>query len=240
MMPDIAVRAMDGQDRRAIYRYLRSPGAADVPAPDALPPGKAPPPPYLGPGLRQAPTTRAEAFHPCRLGLGAGESVQFRYVFTRPSAMLRVTKLTDYATVVLTVMASRPGEVLSAAELAEHSGLEQPTVSKLLKPLAQAGLVEGLRGVRGGYRLARDADRITLIEIVEAMEGPLAMTECSQAGSNQCGIAHQCGVRTNWRLINDVVADALRGVTLAQMLHPLSPSVPTATRRREIAVQVAS
>src|SRR5690606_41379006 len=61
---------------------------------------------YLGPGLRQAPTTRAEAFHPCRLGLGAGESVQFRYVFTRPSAMLRVTKLTDYATVVLTVMRS--------------------------------------------------------------------------------------------------------------------------------------
>ncbi|KAF1704906.1 SUF system Fe-S cluster assembly regulator [Pseudoxanthomonas suwonensis] len=154
--------------------------------------------------------------------------------------MLRVTKLTDYATVVLTVLAARPGQVLSAAELAEHSGLEQPTVSKLLKPLAQAGLVEGLRGVRGGYRLSRDADRITLIEIVEAMEGPLAMTECSQAGSNQCGIAHQCGVRTNWRLINDVVADALRGVTLAQMLHPLSPSVPTATRRREIAVQVAS
>lgn len=154
--------------------------------------------------------------------------------------MLRVTKLTDYATVVLTVLAARPGEVLSAAELAEQSGLEQPTVSKLLKPLAQAGLVEGLRGVRGGYRLSRDADRITLIEIVEAMEGPLAMTECSQAGANQCGIAHQCGVRSNWRLINDVVADALRGVTLAQMLRPLPPPVPPATRRREIAVQVAS
>ncbi|ADV26950.1 transcriptional regulator, BadM/Rrf2 family [Pseudoxanthomonas suwonensis 11-1] len=154
--------------------------------------------------------------------------------------MLRVTKLTDYATVVLTVLAARPGEVLSAAELAEQSGLEQPTVSKLLKPLAQAGLVEGLRGVRGGYRLSRDADRITLIEIVEAMEGPLAMTECSQAGANQCGIAHQCGVRSNWRLINDVVADALRGVTLAQMLRPLPPPAPPATRRREIAVQVAS
>ena len=154
--------------------------------------------------------------------------------------MLRVTKLTDYATVVLTVLAARPGDVLSAAELAEQSGLEQPTVSKLLKPLAQAGLVEGLRGVRGGYRLSRDADRITLIEIVEAMEGPLAMTECSQAGANQCGIAHQCGVRSNWRLINDVVADALRGVTLAQMLRPLPPPVPPATRRREIAVQVAS
>ena len=141
--------------------------------------------------------------------------------------MLRVTKLTDYATVVLTVLAARPGEVLSATELADAAGLEPPTVSKLLKPLAQAGLVEGLRGVHGGYRLARPATDISLIEIVEAMEGPLAITECSQ-GESQCGIARQCGVRSNWRLINDVVADALRGVTLAQMLHPL----PLADRRR--------
>ena len=153
--------------------------------------------------------------------------------------MLRVTKLTDYATVVLTVLATRQGSVLSAAELAEQAGLEQPTVSKLLKPLAQAGLVEGLRGVHGGYRLSRDAARISLIEIVEAMEGPLAMTECSQHDS-QCGIADQCGVRANWRLINDVVADALRGVTLAQMLRPPPPPSPTSTRRREIAVRVAS
>ena len=151
--------------------------------------------------------------------------------------MLRVTKLTDYATVVLTVLAARPGEVLSAAELAEQSGLEAPTVSKLLKPLAQAGLVEGLRGVHGGYRLSRDAADITLIEIVEAMEGPLAMTECSQHESH-CGIAHQCGARANWRLINDVVADALRGVTLAQMLHPLSTTGDG--RRRLIAAQVAA
>ena len=141
--------------------------------------------------------------------------------------MLRVTKLTDYATVVLTVLAARPGDVLSAADLAEIAGLETPTVSKLLKPLAQAGLVSSQRGVHGGYRLNRAAHEITLVEIVEAMEGPLAMTECSQHDS-QCGIAKQCGVRANWRLINDVVADALRGVTLAQMLHPL----PLADRRR--------
>ena len=152
--------------------------------------------------------------------------------------MLRVTKLTDYATVVLTVLATRPDRVLSAPELAEQAGLEAPTVAKLLKPLAQAGLVEGFRGAQGGYRLAREADAISLIEIVEAMEGPLAMTECSQHDSH-CGIAHQCSVRANWRLINDVVADALRGVTLAQMLHPPSPP-PSTTRRREITVRVAS
>jgi len=151
--------------------------------------------------------------------------------------MLRVTKLTDYATVVLTVLAARPGEILSATDLADHSGLESPTVSKVLKPLAQAGLVEGLRGVRGGYRLSRAAADISLIEIVEAMEGPLAMTECSQVDGH-CGIAHQCGARANWRLINDVVADALRGVTLAQMLHP--PVSPDDAPRRSIAVRVAS
>ena len=130
--------------------------------------------------------------------------------------MLRVTKLTDYATVVLTVLAARPGEVLSAADLAETAGLEAPTVSKLLKPLAQAGLVSSLRGARGGYRLSRGAAEITLIEIVEAMEGPLAMTECS-VHAGQCGLEHSCGARANWRRINDVVADALREVSLADM-----------------------
>lgn len=151
--------------------------------------------------------------------------------------MLRVTKLTDYATVVLTVLAARPGDVLSAADLAETAGLETPTVSKLLKPLAQTGLVTSLRGARGGYRLSRDAAEITLIEIVEAMEGPLAMTECSQHDS-QCGLADQCGVRANWRLINDVVGDALRGVTLAQMLKP--PSSSSDAKRRPIALHVAT
>ena len=133
--------------------------------------------------------------------------------------MLRVTKLTDYATVVLTALAARAGAVASATDLAEQAGLEVPTVAKLLKPLAQAGLVEGFRGTNGGYRLARPAAEITLVQIVEAMEGPLGMTECSvHAGA--CGIEQSCGVRANWRRINDVVADALRGITLAQMLAP--------------------
>src|SRR5690554_761270 len=137
--------------------------------------------------------------------------------------MLRVTRLTDYATVVLTVLAAEPGRVLSAAELAERAGLEAPTVSKLLKPLAQAGLLEAFRGAHGGYRLSRPAEDISLISIVEAMEGPLAMTECS-LDDTSCGIASQCGARANWRRINDIVADALRSVSLAQMLE--KPSIP--------------
>ncbi|RDZ29343.1 SUF system Fe-S cluster assembly regulator [Lysobacter silvisoli] len=150
--------------------------------------------------------------------------------------MLRVTKLTDYATVVLTVLAAHSDAVLSATELAERAGLETPTVSKLLKPLAQAGLVEGFRGANGGYRLARPAGEIGLIEIVEAMEGPLGMTECSVHAGN-CGIEHQCGVRANWRRINDVVVEALRSVTLAQMLAPPPPPEHDA---RRIALHLAN
>jgi len=149
--------------------------------------------------------------------------------------MLRVTRLTDYASVVLTVLASRPGEVLSASELAELAGLESPTVSKLLKLLAHAELVAGFRGTRGGYRLARAAEEISLIEIVEAMEGPLAITECSLDHS-QCGIFHRCGIRAGWRRINDVIGDALRAVSLADMAreHVFIPFPPP----RRIAAEV--
>ncbi|WP_282297341.1 SUF system Fe-S cluster assembly regulator [Stenotrophomonas sp. PS02289] len=149
--------------------------------------------------------------------------------------MLRVTKLTDYATVVLSVLAARPGDVLSATELAEFASLEPPTVSKLLKPLAQAGLVEGLRGVRGGYRLTRPADQISLFEVVEAMEGPLGLTECAHDHS-QCGRELKCGARSSWRMINDVVSEALRKVSLAQILPP----IPVADAPRRIAADVVS
>ena len=136
--------------------------------------------------------------------------------------MLRVTKLTDYATVLLTVLAEAPERVHSATELAERARLELPTVSKVLKPLAQAGLAESFRGSNGGYRLARAASAISLIEIVEAIEGPVGMTECSGEHST-CELESHCGVRGNWRHVNDVVADALRNVSLAQMLGAPPP-----------------
>lgn len=137
--------------------------------------------------------------------------------------MLRVTKLTDYAALVLTVMASEPAAVHRAAGLAERTRLELPTVAKLLKPLAHAGLVCGIRGANGGYRLARAPEAISLIEIVEALEGPLGVVECS-LHEGHCGRETHCGVRGPWRRINDVVADALRGVSLAQMLPAAKPA----------------
>ena len=142
--------------------------------------------------------------------------------------MLRVTKLTDYATVVLSTLAEAPERVHNATELAERARLELPTVSKLLKTLTQAGLVHSFRGSTGGYRLAMPASQITLIEIVEAIEGPLGMTECSGEHSS-CEHETHCGVRSKWQRINDVVADALRAVSLAEMMP--SNSIPPVSKK---------
>ena len=150
--------------------------------------------------------------------------------------MLRVTKLTDYATLVMTVLAAAPDAVLSANELAERAGIELPTASKVLKPLAQAGLVDGFRGANGGYRLARDAREVSLADIVEAMEGPLAMTECS-IHEGQCGIEDSCNVRGNWQRVNDVIAKALRDISLHEMTH--GDIAPSPSKRIPVRLAVA-
>jgi len=133
--------------------------------------------------------------------------------------MLRVSKLTDYATVVMACLAAAGDGIVSAQALAERAKLEVPTVSKLLKQLAQAGLVASSRGINGGYRLARAAERISIADIVTAMEGPIGMTECS-AQAGLCDHEPHCGVRVNWQRINQAIAGALSNVTLADMLHP--------------------
>ncbi|MGA9342827.1 MAG: SUF system Fe-S cluster assembly regulator [Rhodanobacteraceae bacterium] len=137
--------------------------------------------------------------------------------------MLRISKLTDYATVVMTCLAASDGSIQSAQRLAEDAHLELPTVSKLLKQLAQAGLVTSTRGINGGYRLARRAERISVADIVTAMEGPIGMTECS-VKAGLCGHEPHCGVRVNWQRINHAIADALAGVTLADMVKPMRRS----------------
>lgn len=133
--------------------------------------------------------------------------------------MLRVSKLTDYATVVMACLAGAGDGVLSAQALAERAHLEVPTVSKLLKQLAQAELVVSTRGINGGYRLARAPASITIADIVTAMEGPIGMTECS-AHAGTCDHESHCGVRVNWRRISQAIAAALESVTLADMVKP--------------------
>ncbi|SFN23736.1 SUF system Fe-S cluster assembly regulator [Dokdonella immobilis] len=131
--------------------------------------------------------------------------------------MLRVSKLTDYATVVMTCLAMTGVEVTSAQQLADAARLELPTVSKLLKQLAHAGLVTSRRGVNGGYCLARPAAAISVADIVTAMEGPIGMTECS-AHAGACDHESHCGIRVNWQRISQAVRNALQDVSLADMV----------------------
>lgn len=132
--------------------------------------------------------------------------------------MLKLGKMTDYAILVMAGLAATPDIVHSANELATRNHIGLPTVSKLLRLLGQRRLVRSVRGVNGGYQLARRAEQITVAEIIAAVEGPLAVTECSGQDSC-CSIENHCVVRTNWRLINTAISGALEAVTLQQMVN---------------------
>jgi FeS assembly SUF system regulator len=138
--------------------------------------------------------------------------------------MLRITKLTDYAVLVLSDMV-RPdvAEAYTARDLAERTRIPQPTVSKVLKLLGRSGLVQSERGKHGGYRLSREAETITLAEVLDAVEGPIAVTECSSEKKGCCDLEGRCPTETNWVRINDAIRQALRGVTLADMTRPNLP-----------------
>jgi FeS assembly SUF system regulator len=152
--------------------------------------------------------------------------------------MLRVSKLADYGTVVMAFMAREPHAVHSAAEMAARIGLTPPTVSKILKTLARKGLVESLRGPKGGYRLLRSPATISVAQIIGAMDGPFGMTECS-AIPGLCTQESACTVRANWQTINQIVLDALSRVTLEQMMKPIPQGVPLGANRRKPAGAVA-
>ena len=112
--------------------------------------------------------------------------------------MLRISKLTDYGTVILADLASRGDTVASAAELAEATGLGLATVRKLLKMLAKDELVLATRGAQGGYRLARDAEDISAADVIDALEGPVSITDCSTA-DRPCDIEAHCMVGGAWQ-----------------------------------------
>lgn len=130
--------------------------------------------------------------------------------------MLRMGKLTDYATVVLASLAQEPAKHRAAADLAQRTRLSPPTVSKVLKGLQRAGLVISSRGVQGGYHLARPADQITAAQILDVFEGPVAITECSGVAS-RCGIERQCRVGGAWQRVNAAIRRALDDMTLYQL-----------------------
>lgn len=144
--------------------------------------------------------------------------------------MLRISKLTDYATIILSILAINPEKIASATWIAHKSHLAVPTVSKILKILTEAGLVKSFRGPGGGYQMARPAPEITIAEIVTAIEGQLAMTECCVSAN--CMLDSLCAVKENWKIINKIILNALAGVTLSDMIRPLK--IPLSSFAKEI------
>ncbi|MDD2723696.1 MAG: SUF system Fe-S cluster assembly regulator [Methylovulum sp.] len=135
--------------------------------------------------------------------------------------MIRVGRLTDYATVILSVMAKDKNRVFAAMELAAVTGIALPTVSKILKMLVNAKILISTRGSKGGYMLANEPEHITVAAVISALEGPIALTECS-ISKQACEQASGCGIRANWHLINQTIHNALESVTLADLVRPLA------------------
>ena len=136
--------------------------------------------------------------------------------------MIRLAKLTDYGLVLMTVMArSSRVPMHTARDLAATSRLPLPTVSKLLKQLLQSGLLASHRGIKGGYSLAKQPAEISVAEIIAAIEGPIALTECSTEISGLCDLERSCPIKSNQRVISQVVRGALEKVTLSDLIQPL-------------------
>lgn len=133
--------------------------------------------------------------------------------------MLRISKLTDYA-ILMMVELTREGEMLSAHALSERVGVETPTASKVLKLLAGSGLLNSYRGANGGYKVTRSAAEISVAEVIAAIEGPIAMTECS-VEEGLCSQEDNCELRGNWQRISLAVSEALQKVSLAEMSSPM-------------------
>lgn len=135
--------------------------------------------------------------------------------------MLRISKLTDYGTLVMSQLARFPERRFSASDLATALGLGVPTVSKVLKILARHELVQGVRGFRGGYSLSRSPDRITVADMVDALEEqPFGLTECSTS-SGLCDFESGCRTRSSWQEISLIVRRALQDVTLTDLVRPV-------------------
>lgn len=136
--------------------------------------------------------------------------------------MLRISKLADYATVVMVYLASHQAKLCNARDIAEHTHLSIPTVSKLLKKLAASGLLISVRGVSGGYRLQRQPSEISVADILFALEENRGLIECEQQ-PNECALSQVCRIQTNWRSISRAIEAALTSVSLASLAKPVFP-----------------
>ena len=136
--------------------------------------------------------------------------------------------MADYGVILMVQLARTSTQRTTAAELADSTALPLPTVSKLLKQLASAGLLVSHRGAAGGYGLSRPPVDISVAQVIAALDGPIALTECITAEGAACEMEALCPTRTNWRQINDALVGALAKVSVADMARPVFDAVPPA------------
>ena len=153
--------------------------------------------------------------------------------------MLKISKMADYGTIILTTMASDPEQARSVAEIGSMTGLPAPSVSKILKILIRQGMVSSLRGAKGGYKLSRSPAEISTAQILQAIDGPIGMTECS-THPGSCHHEAGCQVRPHWQRVNRAMLQALEQISLKQMMAPLVETVDLRVLRARVVSRPAA
>ncbi len=132
--------------------------------------------------------------------------------------MLKLSKMTDYAVVILAEMASLDGQLLTAGALAQHTKVPEPTVSKILKLLVKQNLVASTRGSNGGYTLSKSPNDINMAHVIMATDGPVTLTACVESSGQHCDLSDNCNVKGKWNPVNQAMQNALENVSLQQMI----------------------
>ena len=133
--------------------------------------------------------------------------------------MIKLSRMSDYAVVVLEALSRPANDAMSASEIATLVKLPEPTVAKVLKQMASGGLVTSSRGVNGGYAIARKADDISIFDIVSVIEGRLGLTACVDGASEPCALEGSCAMNGRWNIVNTAVRKAFTDISLAQMME---------------------
>ncbi len=135
-------------------------------------------------------------------------------------SVIKLSRMADYAILLVTRMANDSKKLYSAQELSDYTSLPITTVNKILSKLTRNKITHSYRGVSGGYKLASSADKITVRKIIDIIDGKIALTACSEASDDECNMTGFCPTQKNWQIINNAVCDALDSVNIAEMANP--------------------
>jgi len=140
--------------------------------------------------------------------------------------MLRISRFADYGLLLINALC-QADQLTTLEQLSEKTKLTMPTIYKIMRSLVKSGLVISLRGVNGGYKITKSADQISIAEIIEAVDGPIALTDCTKGLGCQCALAGGCQLKGNWQLVNQHVVKTLGSITIDMMNQPVNQNMDT-------------